>query len=964
MRSRLFILVVFVAGCLDNYGATPPGPDGGVGDPTPGPPPVGDAPPPPSDPPPPPPTPVYTRGSLKPLYELTPRAEYGRLTIDGVAMTDADFQTNAVTVSASQKMDEVAATIGAADLIPNAADRQRANFIPFRGNPSDVKSLVVGGRTRIYVPLGGDVMTPGNEVAVVEDGRVLTRIKVGIRPVRVAIHPAGLVFVCNQFSNYISIIDPNTNTLLTRNGQPVEIKTEYYCADLAIVPPSPQSLDVTKQVIYVANRWRHSVLKYRADVSRDPLNNRPIDVVQYAGAAPSPAHKPIAEILGVGRNPHRLSLNEQKNALYVANNKGGEVARVSLGSDIVTERIAINAPSADIVNIGDLVYVPTTMIDRGLLADGDQKPLEVVAGPVVVRGLDGKSQIAHPGAMFDRSRGYNFEDIRNGLLQLDFQLRDAAQAVYFTDNNSGEPNYANQQKVLAGALPTTVVRNAAGTSIFVAEGGSDIVQELTVNAGARPFTLTPRRSFRTGIRPYGLAIDEVARRLYVATWGGESLETFDLDSGNRLSVVDLGYAQPAYPATNIERGEFFFYNATWSNNRRKSCAGCHFDELDTDGVGYSNGATTPTAYHQVKPNHNLATTDSYFWNGSFRDGSYASLAFAAQTRTNCELITFGFTEGPASDPNQRVGDPNNRFRNANDARCRPQSAGLGKLNNQADINAVVAQTKAAAAQTIQQETGLSPVALGRVIDFYSVSELRLPPNPLTQLRKANLLDPVTKKEIEDGAALFKGSAECAKCHDPANTRHPFADGLNHGSGADWVQRFVNTYANDARVVNSIGAFSQKLLDAISPSVPDSEVNMHVQPLDFFIPFCFDVANCLAFDDPLVVRGNAAEEGRRLQQIIDVNLADPARQFIPGNVRGAIQVNTPSLRGVWTQANILHHGLGRTVNEAILGPGHPALAAGEKGWAVDGLGKFDVHGKTSQLTADQVRALVRYVENIE
>ena len=41
--------------------------------------------------------------------------------------------------------------------------------------------------------------------------------------------------------------------------------------------------------------------------------------------------------------------------------------------------------------------------------------------------------------------------------------------------------------------------------------------------------------------------------------------------------------------------------------------------------------------HQVKPNHNLLTTNSYFWNGSFGDGNYTSLAFAAQTRTNCEL---------------------------------------------------------------------------------------------------------------------------------------------------------------------------------------------------------------------------------------------------------------------------------------------------------------------------------------
>src|SRR5262249_41269132 len=190
------------------------------------------------------------------------------------------------------------------------------------------------------------------------------------------------------------------------------------------------------------------------------------------------------------------------------------------------------------------------------------------------------------------------------------------------------------------------------------------------------------------------------------------------------------------------------------------------------------------------------------------------------------------------------------------------------------------------------------------------------------------------------------------------------DGLDHGSGADWTQRFVNTYQNDPRVQNVLGAFSQTMLDAISPAMPDHEVNVYYDPLDYFIPFCFDVTNCLEFDDPLAVRGNQTEETRRLNLLVTVNLADPDRQFIPGNVRGQAKINTPSLRGVWSQANLLHHGLGHTIAEAILGPGHPALKQGETGFAIDASGAFDVHGATKALTADQVRQLVRFVESIE
>jgi cytochrome c peroxidase len=907
-----------------------------------------------------------------PPYQLTPRGEYGRIQQNNVVMNDTDFETTQVTVSAAQKTDEIGALAellgGARNLIVDASDRQRANLIPFRGNPSDVKVLSVNNVANAYVPLGGDTMTPGNEVAVVQNNQLLTRIKVGVRPQRIAIHPAGLVFVCNQYSNYISVIDPVSNQLLQSGGKPVEIKTEYFCSDLAFVP-SGNVQDVDHQYLYVANRWRHSVLKYAANIVRDPLSNRPVNIVQSTTSTGN-ANQPLAEIVGAGNNPWRLTVSDQQNAIFVANNKGGEVARISTRSDTVERRISINAPSADVVNIADLLYVPTTMPDRGFLAGDDSHPLQVVTPPLNLTGVDGKSHLAHPGSLFDNSRSYNFEDVRNGLYQLDFQLMQTPQTnqaqvdVYYTDDVSSEPNFASQQKILAGAIPTTVVRNVAGTQIFVAEGGSDVVQQLNVNTGARPFTLTKGRSFRTGRRPFGIALNEKANQLLVATWGGERLEVFDLGSGNRISSIDLGYAQPEYPATNIERGELFYYNASWSNNQRKACASCHFDELDTDGIGFANGATTPNAPHQVKPNHNLATTDSYFWNGSFGDGNYTSVAFAAQTRTNCEVVEFGLVEGPGSNAGGRVGDRNNRVTNGQDAQCRPQPNGPASLANQAQIDQVKKAELQIRDQLIQQATGLDANTLSRVIDFYSVSELRLPPNPLRQLFKNNQIDAGVAAEINSGKAIFT-SAGCATCHDPANTRHPFADGLNHGSQADWISRFINTYQNDQRLFALINTgLPQTFLQANAPSSNDHEINVHQDPNDYFIPFCFDVANCQEFDDPLVVRGNVAEESRRLNLLIQVNLADPDRQFIPGNVRGAAQVNTPSLRGVWTQANVLHHGLGRTLSEAILGPGHPALQPGEIGWAVDVRGNLDVHGTTKALSATEVRALVRYLENIE
>jgi DNA-binding beta-propeller fold protein YncE len=938
-------------------------------------PPPDDGTPPETDPPPEPPdlppAAIYKRGSLSPLYELTPRNEYGRFQHEGVAMADADFAAlGSAFTSSAQKMDEIAFTIaqesglpGTQDLIANAADRQRAQQIPFRGNPSDVDFLTIDGTTKAFVPLGGDVMTAGNEVAIVTLGvNSVTRVRVGLRPQRVAVHESGLVFVCNQYSNYVSIIDARTNQLLRNSEGPIEIATDYYCGDLLLVERNPIAQNEDAVDLYIANPWRASVLKYGLEVVRDALNDRPIDVRVVEPLAPSPETQPAAEITGVGANPYRLSLSEAQDSIYVANSRGGELSRVSISQQAAVSRIALGGPTIDVVQVADSVFVPTTMRDRGLLArDEPVTPQQVVANPVVVPGLDGQSHQAHPGALFDGTRSYNFEDVRNGIFAVDFLLAND-DAAYFTDDVSSEPNFAAQQKILAGALPQAVARTVAGDRIFIAMGGSDLVQELAVVAGAFKLQATGR-TFATQERPFAIAVDDDNDQLMVVTWGGEVLEIFDLNNGQRLDTIDLGYAVPNYPATNMERGENLFVNAEWSNNGRKSCASCHLDELLADGIGFSNGATAPTAYHQVPANFNLMTTDSYFWNGSFANGTYTSLALAAQTRTNCELILFGMIEGPASDPNQRIGDPNNRVTDGQDAACRPDVAGAGQLPNNFDaIAAVIGNQKLVAAQLIEDETGLDREDAFRFVDFYSVAELRLPPNPLKHMHESGELDGNVSAKIEQGRALFE-STGCANCHDPDNLRAPFTDGLDHGSGAEWAQEFVNVYFSDPRIVDEIGGIPQQMLEGITGSVNDSEINIHLAPVDYFSPFCFDATSCLVFEDPLVVRGLAAED-TRLDALVRINLADPDRGFVPGNVPGQPKVNTVSLRGLWWRTNFLHHGYANTVAEAILAPGHPALRDGELGFAINALGETDVHGQTSNLSPDQVEALILYVHSIE
>src|ERR1041384_4113446 len=95
LPSSFTLALIVGTGCFggnDTPPTTDPPPDDGN--------PV--TPPPVTDPPPPAPA-VYKRGSMTPIYQLTPRDEYRRFLEGGVTMADADFISTAGNfVSATQ----------------------------------------------------------------------------------------------------------------------------------------------------------------------------------------------------------------------------------------------------------------------------------------------------------------------------------------------------------------------------------------------------------------------------------------------------------------------------------------------------------------------------------------------------------------------------------------------------------------------------------------------------------------------------------------------------------------------------------------------------------------------------------------------------------------------------------------------------------------------------------------------
>ncbi len=964
----------------------PPAVDAGVLPPPPPPPPPG------PPPPPPPPPELYRRASLKPLFQLTPINEQQKFNIFGVVMNNADFQTAGVGTSADQKIRQLSQQIGAElgqdppNLFIDGENSTRAQNIPFRGNPTDVKVAEIDGIRKAFVPMGGDVTTPGNEIAIVNlDNGNVKRLLVGLHPQRIFVDEANeIAFVCNQFSNYISVIDARFDELLLDGGNAVEIPSDFYCADLAVVQRNPLNGEDRDIDLYVANEYRASVMKYELEVIEDLQGNTA--TVEVNAPAGQPDYVPAAEITGVGKNPYRLALDDTESRIYVANNRGGEIAAIEISTDSVTGGgpVLLNAPSTDILQIQDRVYVATTTPFRGLLSNNASAINNDVNKPAARRtGVDGVSSVVHTGAKFDQTDSYNFEDLRNGMFTLPLDLRSEV-PVYITDDSDADAFFVDAQLQLAGAVPWDIERNANGTQLYAAMFGSDIVQEFNVIAGAQFRLQASGLEFQTRELPTAVALDEANNELIAVTWGGDVLERFNLDDGTLIQEIDLGFANPRYPATTIEAGEYFYSTAKWANDEDKACTSCHVDRLLVDGIGYANGATAPTAYHQVKPNYNLMVTDQFFWNGSFNNNSYASLAFAAQSRTNCELILFALIEGPDTPAAQRIGDPINFTSDATDVQCRPDTANINPLDglprnldgedffnvdpNVQTIGQVIAAQKqtafAAIVASVQDQLNnvgldLTRDAVSRSMDFYGAGELRMPPNPVRQMKEMQMLAPDISARIDQGEQIFN-DVGCDDCHDP---RNGYIDDRDHGLGGRWISDFVARYDADPVLLEILPDGVPNAMElTLSTGFTDAEINFQYDPLDYFEPFCFDENLCLRFDNPLTQNGE--EEDRRLRRITIVNLADPDRGFVPGQVVGSSRTNTPSLRGVWLQHNLLRHGEALSLEEAILPPGHAALKEGQKGFAMDQFGDIDVHGRTSQLSPDEVESLVWFLRSIE
>ncbi len=147
------------------------------------------------------------------------------------------------------------------DLTPVANNIPTRTAQPHRDKPTRLALNADG--SKLYVTLQGTENAPGNQLAVVETAsrKVLKRINVGSRPYTAVLHPGGrFLVVTNEFSNYASVIDTHSDTVVNT------IPLDFYAQDIEFAPDGRRA--------WVAIRYLDQVLVVDLEEKPDQLQGK------------------------------------------------------------------------------------------------------------------------------------------------------------------------------------------------------------------------------------------------------------------------------------------------------------------------------------------------------------------------------------------------------------------------------------------------------------------------------------------------------------------------------------------------------------------------------------------------------------------------------------------------------------------------------------------------------------------
>ncbi|MEK6606464.1 MAG: hypothetical protein AABZ30_02280 [Myxococcota bacterium] len=765
---------------------------------------------------------------------------------------------------------------------------------PHRDHPFSLALSTDGAK--LYVTLQGVEDEPGREVAIVDTEAlgVVGRIGVGSSPTGIELHPGGrFLVVTNRFSNYASVIDTASDAVA------LDVEAPFYTTELVFSPDGRRA--------WLTNRWKDSVLRWDLDVG----DGFRVTATNYQAL---PWDGPMG--IPVGQNPRDLAISDDGRRLYVAALTGEAVSLIDTASGRETVRYDLASPPADVVVLGDAVFV--TNIGRG-------------AGDLPDDGNDGDED----GAPGDGTANVIFQDPQAQITVLDATTLDVrhdytSDTLCCRDYREVDPDDPErglrlpapdtwpperaaflppkETWIVAGALPEQMA--VGGDSLWVAYSASNEVQRFAI---ADDGSLAPGPVLTTGMNPSDLVVSPDGRRVYVAERLGEHVTVIDVESQTTQRVPVGDVVAGEFPATDAELGEAFnFVTGPFTVDGDQACVGCH-----REGGNLQRHHTMPLQTDRVWGTRMIqayrGAMDSrpWFLETAMDETNFFPVINEFNRKENfcCELVDplvwSKYPTAQACVAQPKLDGCNHVLDCESDPppECAARPYGSPHLTrNAAFLDAALRlfgrETTFGDGIWIEAPDGaregvpLNFDGITRALGLFLLVRPRLLPNPNVQL---------ATPAAERGRRLYESSATgCAFCHPlPVTT--------------------------------------------VATAPPFNPFDQEVQ----FPPVVSPRRNP-------VTRANADTVTAGFLQSFPTTVQD---------ADGAVRFGAPLLRGIWDRATrFFHDGRAESLREALATPGHAALEAGERGFnETDGV--IDTHGGTSQLTPEELADLIAFLESL-
>jgi DNA-binding beta-propeller fold protein YncE/mono/diheme cytochrome c family protein len=838
---------------------------------------------------------------------------------------------------------------------------------PFRSQPRSL-ALSQDGK-KLYVTLPGREGYPDWRVAVVDtnsrqvskwidlrpagESRGLRPIGVKAAPVNTSISQTPYVVVLNQYANFASVIDAATDTVAG------EFETGFYGEELVF------NREGTR--LYITDRYKDAVRAFRVD--------------------PGPRFTQIA-IIPTGAtalertNPRDLDISTDGRTLYVANTLGHTIAAINIAGDAntLTSVMPVGGLSTDVKIAGRFGIVAGQETNTRLneRESGHGLPTKTADGTAI---KNNGQPLGYTPVMTDATKATTFDDIGSELNIFDTTTnrfvfryvdegRDVSQLVtpgQFVDIG----DHTAAQKIIKGSGPEQIF--VRGDKLFVTYAHSEQVQAFRINTNASDPSqiLSPLGvQFTGGITPQGVEVSPDGKTVYVANFQTEDVSFLNIDSNGNLTRQGFlpvgvtpstpdpttgGHGQNLF-ATDEEVGLRWFFSSAYSDDGQKSCGFCHWDGRQ-DGCQWNVAANAVGGTKVCPQNKDISDNWPEWYEGLNND----LMAYASAC--NGEVLLGERTPTPLFPQANAV----DRFKAREEfvlRKTEENSRAIGR----SDLSGKA------------QKVGYYDLAYLQIL--WSQNETRRMPSPSGQFPEAD----AEAAQIERGRDIFsktveQGGAGCAECHHNGNK---FTNGVLDDTFQDFNIHEPGVISEST--VDGNGPFYRPETDYFfvrfgppqdvgTPQNFSSRNTKHLRAFWDAVPrylhhgFAHTVREILlAPDSPLLrpgergfnfrtVRTDARRGVNNLPTEVPITVADRTGA-LAGDGFGQILVSldSPSVQENG-KPQIDRLGTSNLAPVVTGGQINPALAANNVRVIKD------THGKTSQLSAEDLDALEAYLKSL-